>query len=434
MPSESLTMIEKLSIRLIQTSPFYASLLSQMRKIECVGPLAKLIPTEAVAIENGRINFYFNPKFLETLTVDEAVAVLTHECNHIVLGHLTRMRDEYKENPELANVAQDMNANRHINKLPKGACTTSSIIEQFAKQGVKLDLKDDDTSENYYKELKKSAKGKDGKAGTMEISQDGQGNTEITLKDSQGNEIAKVKIKNICNNKDKQSEGNQAGDVLELAKEVIRQAVKEAVEATQKARGANPSGLEEAITEWLKPPVISWRTLLKKFLAASIKAGSKRSWKRPNRRFGHEQKGKLSDRMVSVSIAIDTSGSIGSEDLKDFLSELRAIQSCYKGTMTVMECDAEVQKVYKLNRYKRAQTNFKGRGGTSFLPVFKYIKDNKVKTDLLIFFTDLCGDQEQCKKPPYPVLWVATVPSKSYKMPFGRVISLVDNPDKKRQK
>jgi predicted metal-dependent peptidase len=430
MSSESMTMMEKLSIRLIQTSPFYASLLSQMRKIECVGELAKQIPTEAVAVENGRINFYFNPEFLETLTVDEAVAVLTHECNHVVLGHLTRMRDEYKENSQLANIAQDMNANKNIQKLPKGACTPTSITEQFAKQGVKLNLKDDDTSENYYKELKKAAKG--GKGGNMEISQDGQGNTDITLKDAQGNEIGKIKIKNICNNKDKQSEGKEgSGDIPELAKEVIRQAVKEAVEATQKARGTNPYGLEEAIGEWLKPPVISWRTLLKKFLAASIKAGSKRSWKRPNRRFGDMQKGKLSDRMVSVSIAIDTSGSVGSEDLKDFLSELRAIQACYKGTMTVMECDADIQKTYKLSKYKKAQTNFKGRGGTSFQPVFKHIKEKKIKTDLLIFFTDGYGDQDQCKRPPYPVLWVLT--GQKQKMPFGHVISLIDNPDKKKK-
>src|ERR1035437_4303575 len=425
MATEMMTIMEKVSIRLIQTNPFYASLISQMRKIECVGELAKQIPTEAVAVENGRINFYFNPKFLETLTVDEAVAVLTHECNHVVLGHLTRMRDEYKANATLANIAQDMNANKNIQKLPKGACTVTSITEQFAKQGMKVNLKDDDTSENYYKELNKHSN-------KMEIQQDGQGNMEIVIKDSKGNEIGRIKVTTICSNKDKQSDGDSQGEIPEMAKEVIRQAIKEAVDATNKARGSVPSGLEEAIGEWLKPPVISWRTLLKKFLAASIKSGHKRSWKRPDRRFGEFQKGKLSDRIVSVTIAIDTSGSVGNDDLKLFVSEMKAIQACYKGTMTVMECDADIQKTYKLNKYKRVQTNFKGRGGTSFLPVFKYIKEMKVKTDLLVFFTDLYGAQEQCKKPSYPVVWVT--PGSAQKMPFGHVISLVDNPDKRDKK
>jgi len=423
--SNIMTIMEKVSIRLIQTSPFYASLLTQMRKIECTGELAKRIPTEAVAVENGRINFYFNPKFLETLTVDEAVAVLTHECNHVVLGHLVRMRDEYKENASLANISQDMNANRNIPKLPKGACTTTSITEEFAKKGIKLNLKEDDTSENYYKELNKHSD-------KMEMQQDGEGNMEIVIKDSKGKEIGRVKVTTICNNKDKQSQGDANGEIPELAKEVIRQAIKEAADAHKKARGHLPSEIEEAIEEWLKPPVISWRTLLKRFLAASIKSGSKRSWKRPNRRFGEMQKGKLSDRMVSVTIAVDTSGSISEDNLKSFISEMRAIQSCYKGTMTVIECDAQIQKTYKLSKYKKVQRNFKGRGGTSFRPVFEYIKEKGVKTDLLVFFTDLWGDQESCQKPPYPVLWVST--EVAQKVPWGHVISLVDNPDKKDKK
>ena len=58
-----LSVMEKVSIRLIQSQPFYASLLSQFRKIECTGELAKQIPTEAVAVENGRINFYYNPSW-----------------------------------------------------------------------------------------------------------------------------------------------------------------------------------------------------------------------------------------------------------------------------------------------------------------------------------------------------------------------------------
>jgi predicted metal-dependent peptidase len=422
--TEMMNVMEKVSIRLIQTSPFYASLLSQMRKIECTGALAEQIPTEAVAVENGRINFYFNPKFLETLTVEEAVAILTHECNHAVLGHLTRMHDEYKENASLANIAQDMNANKDIQHLPKGACTVASITQEFAKKGIKLNLKDDDTSENHYKELSKHSN-------KMEISQDKDGNMEIMIKDPNGKEIGRIKIV-PCNNKDKQSDSSSKGDVPELAKEVLRQAIKEAAEVRRKSsnRGHLPQGIEQAIEEWLKPPVISWKRLLKQFIAATIKSGSKRSWKRPNRRFGEIQKGKLSDRMISVTIAIDTSGSIGDNDLKSFVSEMRAIQSCYKGSMLVMECDAQIQKTYTLTKYKPVQRNFKGRGGTSFKPVFEYIRDKKVKTDLLIFFTDLDGDQDHCKKPGYPVLWVATCPKRP--VPFGHVISLVDNPDKKR--
>lgn len=418
-----LPIMEKLSIRLIQSHPFYASLLSQMRKIECTGDLAKQIPTEAVAIENGRINFYYNPQFLETLTVDEAIAVLMHECGHVVHSHLTRMRDEYKEAPDLANISQDMVVNADIQHLPKGACTVQSITEEFAKKGIKLNLKNDDAAENYYKELNKHSN-------KYSVESDGKGNLELVMKDANGKEIGRMKITTICSNKNKQSDQTAKGDIPELAKEVIRQAIKEAVDTTRKSQGHLPAGLESAIEEWLKPPVISWRTLLKKFLAASIKSGSKKSWKRPNRRFGEIQKGKVSDRTVSVTIAIDTSGSIGDDEFKAFISEMKAIQACYKGTMTVIECDMEIQKTYKLNKYNKIQTNMKGRGGTSFKPVFDYIKEKKLHTDILVFFTDGYGDQDQCKKPPYATIWVST--ESGTKVPFGHVISLKDNPDNRK--
>lgn len=423
-----LSIIEKLQIRLIQSSPFYASLLSQMRKIEVTGDLAKEIPTEAVAIRNGRIEFYYNMKFLETLTVDEAVAVLTHECNHLVLGHCTRMRDEYKENPDLANIAQDLNANRHVEHLPKGACTVDSITKEFGEKGIKLNLKDDDTSENYFRELNKHSN-------KMEMKADGEGGFDVTIKDSNGKTIGKAKIKAVCSNK-KDSGGTEKSksalgeqDIPELAKEVLRQAIKEAVNQNNKQQGHLPAGMEQEINEWLKPPVISWRTLLKQFVAVSVRSGHKQSWKRPNRRFGEEQKGKLADRTVAITVAIDTSGSVGDDDLKAFMSEITAIQACHKSTITILECDAEVQKEYKLDKYKHVDGKFKGRGGTSFTPVFEYVKEKRIKTDILIYFTDLYGDFP-IQKPPYSTIWVST--SEHEKAPFGYVISMVKHPDKKK--
>src|SRR5271154_6619537 len=210
----NLTIMEKVAIRLIQSNPFYASLISQTRKIEVTGELAKQIPTEAVSIENGRINFYYNPLFLETLTVDEAVGVLTHECNHLVYGHCTRMKDEFKENATIANIAADLNANRNIPKLPKGACTVESINKE-----LNLKLKDDDTSENYYKELLKNAP-------KMEVKGNGDGSFTITMKDKNGNVTGTMKVVPVDSHEKWNKEGQGQQDIPELAKEVIRQAIK----------------------------------------------------------------------------------------------------------------------------------------------------------------------------------------------------------------
>ena len=89
--------------------------------------------------------------------------------------------------------------------------------------------------------------------------------------------------------------------------------------------------------------------------------------------------------------------------------------------MTVLECDADVHKQYKLRSWDKVDTKFKGGGGTSFVPIFKYIKRKRIKTDVLVYFTDMYGDFP--KTPPlYPTLWVST--TEVNKAPFGKVLQI----------
>src|SRR5579863_9967650 len=89
------SVIEKVIIRLLRTNGvFYASLLAQMHRIPLEGEKAKALQTCGVTIKNGRILLYWNPKFFETLTLDEARAVLEHECGHLVRSHIERFKDK----------------------------------------------------------------------------------------------------------------------------------------------------------------------------------------------------------------------------------------------------------------------------------------------------------------------------------------------------
>ena len=47
------------------------------------------------------------------------------------------------------------------------------------------------------------------------------------------------------------------------------------------------------------------------------------------------------------------------------------------------------------------------RAGTSFIPVFDYVRSHGMRPDVLVYVTDGYGDAPQ-KAPPYPVLWVLT--------------------------
>ena len=96
----------------------------------------------------------------------------------------------------------------------------------------------------------------------------------------------------------------------------------------------------------------------------------------------------------------------------------------------MIECDYVVQREYSLDRYTAVKTQFKGRGGTSFTPVFEYITEKKIKTDALLYFTDLFGDFPD-HKPLYPVLWVS-VGGRTEGFPFGEVLDMDQGKSKKR--
>jgi predicted metal-dependent peptidase len=402
-----LSIIEKVVVRLLRTNGvFFASLISQMQRIPLEGKEAKQLNTCGVTIKNGRILLYWNPKFFETLTLDEARAVLEHECGHLVRDHIPRFKDK---DQHIANLATDLAQNQYITGLPKDCV----MLDKFPKEWK---LKEKESAEYYYDEFMKHAN-------KIQVSKNPDGSYHVKITDPKGKTIAEFDVNDMDG-----SEWKEA-DTSELSKEVVRQAVKEAVDQMKRSQGTLPQGLEVAINEILQPPKISWNQLLRQYVAVSIKSGHKQSWKKPNRRFGATQKGRLSDHTIALGVCFDTSGSMGPEDYKIGFSELKSIQGCYKADINVFECDADVHRHFKLNKYKRHDGKPRGGGGTDFRPVFDYIIKKKIRCDVLIYFTDMYGTFPTGKY-PFKTIWVST--SEVSKAPMGRVICIKDYPNKSK--
>ena len=82
-----------------------------------------------------------------------------------------------------------------------------------------------------------------------------------------------------------------------------------------------PGGLSKVIDEIIKPKV-NWKAVLAKFLTNTAK--NDYSWMKPNRRFiGRDMylPSLYSERLESVVVAVDTSGSISDDELQIFASE-----------------------------------------------------------------------------------------------------------------
>jgi len=120
---------------------------------------------------------------------------------------------------------------------------------------------------------------------------------------------------------------------------------------------------------------------------------------------------------------MDTSGSISLEMLRLFISEINAIARSYQSDITLIQCDAEIQKIERVRRLKPHTHAIIGRGGTDFRPVFEVVNRERLSPNVLIYLTDLYGTFPS-REPGYPVLWVRTPDSFVDQVPFGEIIHM----------
>jgi predicted metal-dependent peptidase len=191
-----------------------------------------------------------------------------------------------------------------------------------------------------------------------------------------------------------------------LTPEDIKQIVQTAVEATQK--GKLPAGFEELVKDILDPK-INWRQLLYRYIVKTV--GEDVNWKRPNhylRNAGYFPTYE-SEQLENVVVALDTSGSISSKDVTEFFSEvIEILRSCDVKSLHLIMCDAAVQSHNVLSTSDaRSITSIpvKGRGGTDFTPVYKFIDEKCIKPNVLIYLTDGEGYLDY-PKPAYSVIWL----------------------------
>ena len=121
-------------------------------------------------------------------------------------------------------------------------------------------------------------------------------------------------------------------------------------------------------------------------------------------------------------IAVDTSGSIGTEELEQFAGEISAIaEEAQPEAIHVVYCDALVQSSQEFRPSEQIRLEPKGGGGTDFRPVFTWVEQNELNPVCLIYLTDLCCHSFP-EPPNYPVLWVT---DSRRIAPFGETVRIL---------
>ena len=154
---------------------------------------------------------------------------------------------------------------------------------------------------------------------------------------------------------------------------------------------------------------IDYRGALRTFRSSILSQKRRLTRMRPSRRFGFEQMGSHYDFTTRLLIAIDTSGSVGSEELGRYFHIITTFFKYGIQEIDVLMFDHEVQgEPITFTEAKKNKQEFKalGRGGTNFQAPIDYVKEHP-NYDGLIIITD--GYAPTPEVPPFlrtKLLWV----------------------------
>ena len=174
-----------------------------------------------------------------------------------------------------------------------------------------------------------------------------------------------------------------------------------------KAQGKAPGAVEETIRDAHRS-TLDWRSLLRRYMTDA--AARDYSWSVPNRRFidsGLYLPSIRSEGMGTLAVIIDTSGSVDSDALAAFWSEVREVAAEIEPErIMVLQVDAAVQDEEQYAPGELPERIVvKGRWGTDFRPGFARLDEQGIRPAVCLYFTDMDCDRYPETEPGYDVIW-----------------------------
>ena len=178
--------------------------------------------------------------------------------------------------------------------------------------------------------------------------------------------------------------------------------------AAQQARLNGKLGESWArLVDDLIQPSLSWRALLARYLVSAARDDF--SFQRPSRREGDAILPWLYSREIRMVVALDTSGSIGETEMREFVAEVESLKGQIRARVSLLACDERLAPgapwEFESWQALALPASLEGGGGTSFVPVFDWVGQQGWQPDVLVYFTDAEGEFPP-RPPAYPVVWL----------------------------
>ena len=347
------------------------------------------------AYTNGRDD-KFGRTFVEKLTDAELRFLVLHETYHKLYKHLTTWRNLWDEDSKLANMACDYVINQKIADdcadgfatMPEGGLLDERFRDMTAAQVFKILRDEGDESED-------SDGGGDGDGGM----------------DEHGWEDAK----------------EMTAEESQTLEREIDEAIRQGALAAGKIKGASTRDVDA-----LLQPQVNWREVLRDFVSSTCSGNDYSTWARPNRRFvssGVYLPSGISETVDDLVIAIDTSGSIGTRELTQFLTEVRGVAETAKpNRVRILYWGSRVagDEVYDQSEVANITKSTRplGGGGTDPQCVIDYMAEKQIKPQAVVVLTDGYV-MDWGKGWASPLLWCIAGPPR-FKPTVGKYVYIKD--------
>jgi predicted metal-dependent peptidase len=338
-------------------------------------------------------NIRLGREFMDKLTDKQLCFLISHEIGHVAFSHFDR---RLNRDPMVWNMANDYAENLIlIDQMGRDAWIEGGCLDEKFR---------DLTSEQVYEELMRGAK-------KVKVNLGGTGADMQDEKNPQGGEPCEGEaVARERGDEERKSEKDWDGAIARAA-------------AYAKQQGELPEGLERMVSEKVDSKV-AWGEKLRQFIRFGVSRDRRDdySFSKPNRRNIWQDlylPSAIGFNEPKIAFAVDTSGSIGEEEIAQAVAEIEAIRRDFGCSMYLIDCDAEVHSGRWLDAAEAVPTKFKGGGGTDFAPVFAHLEQNRVPVDVCIYITDGYGNFGE--EPSMDVIWVMTT---SEKPPFGECIQI----------
>jgi predicted metal-dependent peptidase len=368
--------VEKLTtarVGLLLKAPFFGNMATRMEMVES----SSWCPTAAT---NGR-TFFYNRDFVNSLTVKQLEFLFGHEILHCAFDHMARTGSRDRM---LSNIAMDYAVNQIL--------VDERIGEKITQVNICYDAKYRGMAwEEIYDELYEKAE-------------------KISMEDllKQLGDVLDEHLKEEGPGEgDEKGKGKGRPSISKEDAQRIRDEIKEAMIQSAAAAGAGkiPAAIQRMIKDMTEPK-ITWRELVQQEIQSIVR--NDYSFQRPNRKSIHSGAilpGMKEATTIDIAIAIDMSGSIGSEDASIFLGEVKGILDQYEDFKINLWCfDTEIynhKEISQDNSHELEEYEPMGGGGTDFEVNWEFMKDNGIHPKKFIMFTDgyPCGgwgDEDYC--------------------------------------